>query len=47
MNFLALEALFADRKAYEVIETSPRREFAPVRAGMGGLALAAYAPEVD
>jgi UDP-3-O-[3-hydroxymyristoyl] N-acetylglucosamine deacetylase len=47
MNFLALEALFADKTAYELIETSPRREFAAARAGAGGLALATYAAEVD
>jgi UDP-3-O-[3-hydroxymyristoyl] N-acetylglucosamine deacetylase len=48
MNFLALEALFADRSAYEFIETPLRREFAPTRAGAaGGLALATYAAEVD
>jgi UDP-3-O-[3-hydroxymyristoyl] N-acetylglucosamine deacetylase len=48
MNFLALEALFADRSAYEFIEAPPRREFAPTRAGAaGGLALATYAAEVD
>ena len=47
MNFLALEALFADKSAYEFTETAPRREFAPVRAGAGGLALATYAAEVD
>jgi UDP-3-O-[3-hydroxymyristoyl] N-acetylglucosamine deacetylase len=48
MNFLALEALFADRSAYEFIEAPPRREFAPMRAGAaGGLALATYAAEVD
>jgi len=47
MNFLALEALFADRSAYEFVDTAARREFAGARAGTGGLALATYAPEVD
>ena len=46
-NFLALEALFADRSAFEFIEAAPRREFAPARAGAGALALATYAAEVD
>jgi UDP-3-O-[3-hydroxymyristoyl] N-acetylglucosamine deacetylase len=47
MNFLALEALFADKSAYEFLEASPRREKAPARVGVGGLALATYAAEVD
>lgn len=47
MNFLALKALFADKSAYEFIETAPRRESAPVRVGAAGLALATYAAEVD
>jgi UDP-3-O-[3-hydroxymyristoyl] N-acetylglucosamine deacetylase len=47
MNFLALEALFADKSAYEFVETAPRREFAAAGVGAGGLALAAYAAEVD
>jgi UDP-3-O-[3-hydroxymyristoyl] N-acetylglucosamine deacetylase len=47
MNFLALEALFADRNAYEFVEAPVRREFTGARAGTGGLALATYAPEVD
>jgi hypothetical protein len=48
MNFLALEALFADKNAYEYIDAAaPRREFAPARAGAGGIALATYAAEVD
>jgi len=45
MNFLALQALFADRAAYEFVEAEPRRAF--VGAGQAGLALAAYAAEVD
>jgi UDP-3-O-[3-hydroxymyristoyl] N-acetylglucosamine deacetylase len=45
MNFLALQALFADRAAYEFVEVEPRRAFAG--AGQAGLALAAYAAEVD
>jgi UDP-3-O-[3-hydroxymyristoyl] N-acetylglucosamine deacetylase len=45
MNFLALQALFADRTAYEFVEAEPRRSFAG--AGQAGLALAAYAAEVD
>ncbi|WP_246731716.1 UDP-3-O-acyl-N-acetylglucosamine deacetylase [Methylocapsa sp. S129] len=47
MNFLALEALFADKSAYEFIETAPRRELAVARAGAGALAHATYAAEVD
>jgi UDP-3-O-[3-hydroxymyristoyl] N-acetylglucosamine deacetylase len=48
MNYLALAALFADKSAFEFIETTPqRRGFAPARAGAGGLALATYAAEVD
>jgi UDP-3-O-[3-hydroxymyristoyl] N-acetylglucosamine deacetylase len=47
MNFLALEALFADKSAYEFIETTPRRAFAAAGAAAGGLALATYAAEVD
>jgi UDP-3-O-[3-hydroxymyristoyl] N-acetylglucosamine deacetylase len=48
MNFLALEALFADKSAFEFIEMAPqRRGFAAARAGAGGLALATYAAEVD
>lgn len=47
MNFLTLEALFADKTAYEFVEASSRREFNGARAGTGGLALATYAPEVD
>jgi UDP-3-O-[3-hydroxymyristoyl] N-acetylglucosamine deacetylase len=47
MNFLALQALFADRSAYEFTETAPRREMVAARAGVGGLALATYAAEVD
>jgi UDP-3-O-[3-hydroxymyristoyl] N-acetylglucosamine deacetylase len=48
MNFSALQALFADKTAFEFIEMPlSRREFAPARAGAGGLALATYAAEVD
>ncbi len=47
MNFLALEALCADRSANEFVDAAPRREFAPARAGAGALALATYAAEVD
>ena len=45
MNFLALQALFSDRTAYDFVEVEPRRAFAG--AGQAGLALAAYAAEVD
>jgi UDP-3-O-[3-hydroxymyristoyl] N-acetylglucosamine deacetylase len=45
MNFLALEALFADRRAYEIVETAPRRT--PAHVGAARLALATYAAEVD
>jgi UDP-3-O-[3-hydroxymyristoyl] N-acetylglucosamine deacetylase len=45
MNFLALQALFADRRSYEFVEAGPRRVFAG--AGQAGLALATYAAEVD
>jgi UDP-3-O-[3-hydroxymyristoyl] N-acetylglucosamine deacetylase len=47
MNSLALQALFADKSAYEFIETTPRRDIAPARVGAAGLALATYAAEVD
>jgi UDP-3-O-[3-hydroxymyristoyl] N-acetylglucosamine deacetylase len=47
LNFLALQALFADRAAYEWVDAAPRREFAPARAGAVALALATYAAEVD
>jgi UDP-3-O-[3-hydroxymyristoyl] N-acetylglucosamine deacetylase len=48
INFLALQALFADRTAYEFVEADgPRRELARAGAGQAGLALAAYAAEVD
>lgn len=47
MNFLALQALFADRSAYEFVDAQPRREVAPARARAGALAQAAYAAEVD
>lgn len=47
MNFLALGALFSDRSAYEFVDSEPRWEFAGARAAQGGLALAAYAAEVD
>ena len=47
MNALVLDALFADRDAYEFTETAARREFAPARAGSRRIAAAAYAPPVD
>jgi UDP-3-O-[3-hydroxymyristoyl] N-acetylglucosamine deacetylase len=47
MNFMALQALFADRSAFELVEAPSRRDFAPARAGAGALALATYAAEVD
>jgi UDP-3-O-[3-hydroxymyristoyl] N-acetylglucosamine deacetylase len=47
MNFMALQALFADRSAFELVEAPSRRDFAPARAGAGALALAIYAAEVD
>ncbi|HEY3721124.1 MAG TPA: UDP-3-O-acyl-N-acetylglucosamine deacetylase, partial [Roseiarcus sp.] len=46
INALALSALFADRKAYEIVEGGPRR----YRAGAGaqvGLAATAWAANVD
>jgi hypothetical protein len=46
MNFLALQALFADRAAYEFVE-APRQVVTPAHAAMGRLATAAYAAEVD
>jgi UDP-3-O-[3-hydroxymyristoyl] N-acetylglucosamine deacetylase len=46
MNFLALQALFADRAAYEFVE-APRQVMTPAHAAMGRLATAAYAAEVD
>ena len=42
MNALALDALFADRRAYEFIDSAPRREFAPARVGGRRIAAAAY-----
>jgi UDP-3-O-[3-hydroxymyristoyl] N-acetylglucosamine deacetylase len=47
MNFLALQALFADRTAFEFVEAEPRRTFVHAGAGQAGLALATYAAEVD
>jgi len=47
MNLRVLEALFADRSAYELVEPAPRRQPAHVHAGVGALPLAAYAAEVD
>src|SRR5580698_8338186 len=38
MNFMALQALFADRSAFELLEAPARRDFAPARAGAGALA---------
>jgi UDP-3-O-[3-hydroxymyristoyl] N-acetylglucosamine deacetylase len=46
INALALSALFADRKAYEIVEGGPRR----YRAGAGaqvGLAATAWAANAD
>jgi len=42
MNALALDALFADRRAYEFVDGAPRREFAPERASARRIAAAAY-----
>jgi UDP-3-O-[3-hydroxymyristoyl] N-acetylglucosamine deacetylase len=47
MNLRVLEALFADRSAYEMVEAQPRRQPAHIHAGVGTLPLAAYAAEVD
>jgi UDP-3-O-[3-hydroxymyristoyl] N-acetylglucosamine deacetylase len=47
MNALILEALFADRGAYEFTDSAPRREFVPARMGARRIAAAAYAPPVD
>jgi UDP-3-O-[3-hydroxymyristoyl] N-acetylglucosamine deacetylase len=47
MNAMVLDALFADRDAYEFTDSAPRREFAPARAGSRRIAAAAYAPQVD
>jgi UDP-3-O-[3-hydroxymyristoyl] N-acetylglucosamine deacetylase len=47
MNLLALQALFADRAAYEFVE-APRHATPTTQAAMAGrLAAAAYAAEVD
>jgi UDP-3-O-[3-hydroxymyristoyl] N-acetylglucosamine deacetylase len=47
MNFLALQALFANRSAYEFVE-APRPALTPAHAAMAGrLSAAAYAAEVD
>jgi len=47
MNLRVLEALFADRTAYEMVEAAPRRQPAHIHPGVGALPLAAYAAEVD
>ncbi len=44
MNVAVLEALFADRSAYAIVEGEPRRE--PARAG-AGYALPAFSPEMN
>jgi len=46
LNAMMLSALFADRKAYEVLEQSPRRVYA-IGAIDVARAAAAYAPNVD
>lgn len=45
LNVSVLEALFADRANYAIVEAAPRRE--PVYAEMPALAAAAFAPEVN
>jgi UDP-3-O-[3-hydroxymyristoyl] N-acetylglucosamine deacetylase len=48
MNLLALQALFADRSAYEFVEAGARKPLTPAHAATAGrLAAAAYAAEVD
>jgi UDP-3-O-[3-hydroxymyristoyl] N-acetylglucosamine deacetylase len=47
MNALALEALFADRSAYEFAESHARHEFVPVRMGSRRIAAAAYSAPMD
>ena len=47
MNALILDALFADRGAYEFVDSAARREFAPARMGGRRIAAAAYAAPVD
>jgi len=42
MNALILDALFAQRSAYEFIDSAPRREYAPARLGSRRIAAAAY-----
>ncbi|HLW90278.1 MAG TPA: UDP-3-O-acyl-N-acetylglucosamine deacetylase [Roseiarcus sp.] len=46
LNVRVLEALFADRSAYEFVEPA-RRQPAHAHVGSGALALATYAAEVD
>ncbi len=46
INAMALVALFADRKAYEIVESSPRR-FYSAGAGAIGRVATAYAANVD
>ena len=45
MNVAVLEALFADRSAYQVVESQPRREAA--RADLAFGLRPAYAPDVN
>ncbi len=46
INAMMLSALFADRKAYEIVENSPRKIYA-VGAGAIGRAVAAFAANAD
>jgi UDP-3-O-[3-hydroxymyristoyl] N-acetylglucosamine deacetylase len=43
LNFMVLEALFADRANYAVVETTPRREFGHAEVALG-IAAPAFAP---
>ena len=47
LNFMALEALFADQSAYELSDGRHAFEPAPMRAGIGRVAAAAYAAEAN
>jgi hypothetical protein len=49
MNAMMLSALFADRKAYEIVETSLRKVYSigSVGAGAIGRVATAYAANVD
>ena len=47
LNALALRALFADRSAYQVIETAAKKTYAVGRAALGRAPAPAFAPATD